>query len=91
MPNKKSAIKRVRQNERRRERNRSRRSTMRTSIKKVRLILDSADLTSLAPSLVDAQSKLDRAGKNNLVKKRNAARRVSRLMKAAHKARTAAS
>ncbi|MCB2154511.1 30S ribosomal protein S20 [bacterium] len=91
MPNKKSAMKRVRQNERRREHNRARRSAMRSSIKKVRLILDSENQELLAPSLVDAQSKLGKAAKTSLVKKRNASRRVSRLMKAAHKAQSASS
>ena len=91
MPNKKSAMKRVRQNERRRVRNRVRRSAMRTSIRKVRLAVEENNLEQLAPSVIDAQSKLDKAAKTNLVKMRNASRRIGRLMKAAHKARTTAS
>ncbi len=89
MPNKKSAIKRVRQNEKRRIRNKAKRSTMRTSIKKVREAIDTNNVEALPGLLRDAQSKLDKAAKTNLIKKGNASRRVSRLVKAKARAEAA--
>jgi small subunit ribosomal protein S20 len=89
VPNKKSAIKRVRQNEKRRIRNKAKRSTMRTSIKKVREAIDTQNVEALPALLRDAQSKLDKAAKTNLIKKGNASRRVSRLVKAKARAEAA--
>lgn len=89
MPNKKSAIKRVRQNEKRRVRNRTKRSTMRTSIKTVRLAVEQNELENIDQKLSAAQSKLGKAAKTNLVKKGNASRRISRLAKFVNKAKTA--
>ncbi len=90
MPNKKSAEKRVRQNERRRERNRSKRAAMRTAMKTVRVAAEAGETEGLDSKLQLAQSKLAKAAKTNLVKKRNAARRTSRLAKAVAKAKTPA-
>jgi small subunit ribosomal protein S20 len=89
VPNKKSAIKRVRQNEKRRIRNKAKRSTMRSSIKKVREAIDTQNVEALPALLRDAQSKLDKAAKTNLIKKGNASRRVSRLVKAKVRAEAA--
>ncbi len=90
MPNKKSAEKRVRQNETRRERNRSKRSAMRTAMKTVRAAAEEKSLDGIDDKLKLAQSRLAKAAKTNLVKKRNAARRTSRLAKAVAKAKAAA-
>ncbi len=90
MPNKKSAIKRVRQNEKRRIANKSKRSTMRSTIKKVRVALAESNVEALPELIRDAQKKLGKAAKTNLVKAGNARRRISRLMKAKNKVEAAA-
>ncbi|CAN5445468.1 30S ribosomal protein S20 [soil metagenome] len=88
MPNKASAIKRVRQNERARVRNRSVRSDMRSAVKKATTaIAGNAENTDAA--LVEAQSKLAKGAKRNIIKKNTLARKTSRLMKAANKAKAA--
>lgn len=91
MPNKKSAIKRVRQNERRRIHNRAKRSDMRTAVKKARLAAETGNLENIDQLVADAHRKLGKAAKTNLVKKETAARHISRLMKAVNKARAAKS
>jgi small subunit ribosomal protein S20 len=90
VPNKKSAIKRVRQNERRRIRNRSKRSEMRTAMKAVRDAAETGKLEGVEALLSHAQSKLGKAAKTNLVKKEAASRHISRLTKAVAKARAQA-
>ena len=89
MPNKASAKKRVRQNERRRVHNRAVRSDMRTSIKKAITAIEA--VSAEAPvAIQEAQSKLAKAAKRNIIKKNTLARRTSRLMKASNKAKQAA-
>lgn len=90
MPNKKSAEKRVRQNERRRIRNKAKKSALRRAIRDVRIAIDTKDLEGVAPKLSVAQSKLGKAAKTNLVKKNNASRRIARLARAVNKAQQAA-
>lgn len=87
MPNKKSAIKRVRQNERRRLRNRAKRGAMRTAIKKFNHAIEHNQIENLEEVARDAQAKLGKAAKTKLIKKNAMARYQSRLMKAAHKAK----
>jgi len=86
VPNKVSAKKRVRQNERRRVHNRAIRSDMRTAIKKATTAIETSAADTPA-SLQAAQSKLAKAAKRNIIKKNNLARKISRLMKAANKAK----
>ena len=57
-------------------RNRAQRSELRTAIKRVRAAATKADAEK---ALVEAGSILDRAGRKNLVHRRNAARMKSRL------------
>lgn len=90
MPNKVSARKRVRQNERRRVRNRQKRSTMRTAVKKVEKLAETLEVQTIDAAVRDAQSKLGKAAKTKLIKKNAMARQQSRLMKAAAKAKAAA-
>lgn len=89
MPNKKSAAKRVRQNERRREHNRAKRSEMRTMIKHVRTAVESGELEGAEKKLSAAQARIDKAAKTNLIKKGNASRKISRLAQAIRKAKQA--
>lgn len=78
MANIKSQIKRNRQNEKRRLRNRTFRGTARTAIKSARAEMTEAEVKS-------AISALDKAAEKGAIHARNAARRKSRLMKAANK------
>jgi small subunit ribosomal protein S20 len=76
MPQHKSAIKRLRQNEKRRAHNRSRRSKMRSLMKNVFAATSQAEGEGL---LKEAVAYLDRMAVKNLLHKNNAARKKSRL------------
>ena len=80
MANIKSQIKRNRQNEKRRLRNRTFRGTARSAVKAARAEMTEAEVVK------SAVSALDKAAEKGAVHPRNAARRKSRLMKAASKA-----
>jgi small subunit ribosomal protein S20 len=81
MPNHKSAIKRVRQTEKRRIHNRMFRSRARTFVKKARLALEKPDVNAAREAVRLAVQDLDKAAQKGVIHKRNAARRKSRLMK----------
>ena len=81
MANIKSAIKRNRQNEKRRVHNRVYRGRARTSIKKARLAIESGDLAEARTLTLEAVSALDKAAEKGILHKNNASRRKSRLMK----------
>ncbi len=81
MANIKSAIKRARQNEKRRVANRIYRSTARTRVKKVRLLVEAGNLEQAEVQIASAISALDRAAEKGIIHKNNAARRKSRLVK----------
>lgn len=87
MANHKSALKRHLQSEKRRVQNRAARSALRTQIKRARADLQSGSPTE-AP-VKEAVQALARAGGRGLMHKKTAARRISRLMKAANKAAAA--
>ncbi len=80
MPNHKSAIKRVRQNEKRRDNNRSNRSRLRTSIKKLRAALAGSNSAEEATTLLPATvSTIDKAVQKGVLHRNAAARYKSRL------------
>lgn len=83
MAHSRSALKRWRQNLRRRARNKAVRSATRTYVKKAIAAIEQA-----APNVVDvlreAQSALDRAAKKGVIHPNAAARRKSRLMRRLH-------
>ncbi len=81
MANIKSAIKRNKQNEKRRLRNRIVRGKTRTFIKEARLEIQNADVESAEKAVLKAVSSLDKAAAKGVVHKNNASRRKSRLMK----------
>ena len=81
MANIKSAIKRNRQNEKRRVRNRIFRGQARTSIKKAHTALASGDAAASREATLEAISALDTAAEKGVIHKNNAARRKSRLMR----------
>ncbi len=77
----KSAIKRIRQNEKRRLHNRTYRNRTRTLVKQARAAIDSGDLEEARKATRMAVRDLDKLASRGVVHKRNAARRKSRLMK----------
>ncbi|MFE8703230.1 30S ribosomal protein S20 [Cytobacillus sp. FJAT-54145] len=81
MPNIKSAIKRVKTNEKRNAHNATVKSTMRTAVKKVEAAIVNNDATAATESFAAAASKLDKAAAKGLIHKNAAARKKSRLMK----------
>ncbi len=80
MANHKSALKRVRQNEKRKEINRSNRSKLRTSIKKVRAAVVAND-KSAGDVLLSTVSLIDKAVNKGIIHRNTAARHKSRLTK----------
>ncbi len=89
--NHKDALKRIRQNEKRRARNRHYRSMMRSQIKAVRAAVEEGDADSAASLLPKAVSMIQRVAGKGIMHPRAAARRVSRLTVAVSKAGAAES
>lgn len=81
MANIKSAIKRNKQNEKRRLRNRVYRGSTRTYIARARVALDGQDPVAAEAATMTAVAALDKAAQKGVIHKNNAARRKSRLMK----------
>ena len=81
MANLKSAIKRNRQNKKRRLRNRIYRGQARTYIRDARASMLEENLEEARASTLLAISALDKAAEKGILHKNNAARRKSRLMK----------
>lgn len=77
MPRTKSAKKQMRQAVGRTARNKSQRSALRTSLKRVRGMLESQQDSKTA--FLDAQKQLDRAARKGLIHPNTAARQKSRL------------
>jgi small subunit ribosomal protein S20 len=78
MPQHKSAIKRLRQSEKRKKHNNTRRSKMRTLIKKV---LSETDKEKAQESLKEATSFIDRLSVKGTIHPNNAARKKAKLTK----------
>lgn len=85
MANHKSAEKRNRQNQKRQARNRYVRSTMKTSIKKVRSAAEQGEAVMTQELLVAAMRKIDQAAAKGVIHKGQASRRISRLQKLVNK------
>ncbi len=81
MANLKSAIKRIRQNKKRRLRNRVYRGEARTYIRNARVSLEEENLDEAREAAFMAVKALDKAAEKGVIHKNNAARRKSRLMK----------
>lgn len=77
----KSALKRIRSNEKKRIRNRIMRSKARTEIKKARALIQEGDLETARQATLEAIRTLDKAAGKGILHRNNAARRKSRLMK----------
>lgn len=82
MPNHKSAIKRARQNDKRRLRNRHIMSTTRTYIKAVRAAIDSGDATAAQAALPKAVNALNASVSKGVIHRNQASRKISRLTRA---------
>lgn len=74
-----SAIKRVRQNAKRRERNRANRSRLRTQIKKLRQALDASNLDEARTLLPSTVSLVDIMVKKGIIHENTGSRYKSRL------------
>ena len=78
MANHKSALKRIRQTEKRRVRNRYYAKTMRNAVRKLRATTDKAAAVALYPSV---QKALDKLAKTSVIHKNKAANLKSSLAK----------
>jgi small subunit ribosomal protein S20 len=79
MANTVSALKRVRQTERKTDVNRLRKSRMRTEIKKMRKLLGGTDANAAQAAIPQTYSIIDRAAKWGIIKKNTAARYKARI------------
>jgi len=80
LANIRSAIKRNRQNEKRRLHNRVFRGSTRTQIRKARIAINAGDKKIAVEEVNQAIAQLDSAASKGIIHKNNAARRKSRLM-----------
>jgi small subunit ribosomal protein S20 len=80
-----SAWKRYLQSEKRRVRNRNVKSALKTQVKKARSEIEAGKSSPVAGEVQAAVAALQAAAAKGVLHKRTAARRVSRLMKAAAK------
>lgn len=76
MPQHQSAVKRVRQNEKRRQRNQSQRSKMKTLIKKA---METTEKEEAQEAFKEASSYLDKMASKGLVHQNFAARKKSKI------------
>jgi len=74
-----SAIKRARQNEKRRLRNLNIRSTVRSSVKKVRTAVEKKDVEGARKALLSAISLIQKARSKGVFHGNTSARKISRL------------
>ncbi|HEX2769251.1 MAG TPA: 30S ribosomal protein S20 [Geobacteraceae bacterium] len=79
MAHHKSAIKRIKQNEKKCERNKHMRSTLRTFIKRVREAAKGNDPAAAKEALAAAIPVIDSAASKGIIHPNNASRNVSRL------------
>ena len=84
MANTKSAQKQNRQMIKRRARNASANSALKTKVRKFRETLEGGDVAKTGTDLLAAVKAIAKAGSKGLIHKSQAARRISRLSKAAH-------
>jgi len=89
MANHKSALKRAKQNLKRRTRNRALRSALGTAIKKYRRLLTAQDAEAAEAGFVGVQKVIDKAVTKGIIHKNNAARKKARLFAALKKVKAA--
>ena len=81
MANTRSAIKRIRSDQRKTARNQIVRSTARTYVKKARRLIDEGSFEEAQGVVQKAISALDKAAQKGVIHRNNAARRKSRLVR----------
>lgn len=89
MAHHKDAIKRIKQNEKRRVRNRTYRTRMRNQIKRVREAVAAGDGNTAQAELRKAMSIIHRVAGKGVIHRNQAARRIARLNKAVKAVATA--
>jgi small subunit ribosomal protein S20 len=75
-----SAIKRVRQEAKRRARNRAIKSRMRTTVKRAQVAIEAGDMAQANEAVLAAVREIDKAAQKGVIHANQAARRKSRLM-----------
>lgn len=90
MANIKSALKRIRQNEKRRDRNRAVRSEMRNAVKRVQRAIEAGEIEKAEELLPEAIRVIDVTARKNVVHPNKAARSKSRLIQAVRRAKASA-
>jgi small subunit ribosomal protein S20 len=81
LANHKSALKRIRQTEKRRKRNQHVRTGMRTLIKRFSAAIESGDASAAAESFAGAERAIRSAASKGVIPRQRADRNVSRLAK----------
>ena len=79
MANHKSAIKRARQNEKRRMRNKSTKTRIKSIVKSVRQTVSENSTQAALANLDHAKSIIDNAAKKGVIHRKTASRKISRL------------
>ena len=77
MPNSRQALKRMRQDEKRRLTNKGKASAMKTAIRRLEAAVAAGDATAVNDAVKLAYKKIDKAAKGNVIHKNTAARRKS--------------
>lgn len=81
MPITKSAKKALRQSVRRRERNLLKKEAFKDAVKKIKKLVQANKIDEAKKLIPEAYKAIDKAAKTGVIKKNNAARKKSRLMK----------
>ena len=89
MAHSRSAIKRVRQNERKRVHNKPIKTALRSQIKKIRSLVTEKNFASAEKELLIVQKMLDKAAKTHIIHSNKASRLKSRLKLAINKIKPA--
>ncbi len=79
MPTHKSALKRMRQNEKRRLRNKAYKTRVKNVIKKVIFFIEKKDLENATKYLSEAVSVIQKVSGKGVIHKNNASRKISKL------------
>ncbi len=79
-----SALKRSRQNQKRKVRNTILRSKVRTAERKLREAITNNDAQKIKPNLLTAIAEISRARSKNILHKRTAQRKIARLSRKVH-------
>jgi small subunit ribosomal protein S20 len=85
LANHKSALKRLRQNEKRRVRNKGIRTSVRRAIKLVKLAVEESNNELARETLASATREIRKAGSHGIYHAKNVSRKVSRLTKLVNK------